>query len=194
MLKPRNGQASRDTLPISSQTELEATLVQLRQRPGAPIEDFVLETYVPDASSELGGHGFAGFVSVESVVEDGRVEHAAISARTPFRWPFRETGYCTPTALSPDLQTDVLQVAGDAARALGVTRSCLHTEIKLTDEGPVIIEVNGRPGGGMSEMLERASAASASSKPPCGLQSATPSGSRARLRVHGSAICSTYSR
>ncbi len=157
VLKPRNGQASRDTLPISSQTELEATLVQLRQRPGAPIEDFVLETYVPDASSELGGHGFAGFVSVESVVEDGRVEHAAISARTPFRWPFRETGYCTPTALSPDLQTDVLQVAGDAARALGVTRSCLHTEIKLTDEGPVIIEVNGRPGGGMSEMLERAS-------------------------------------
>ena len=39
----------------------------------------------------------------------------------------------------------------------GVTIGCLHTEIKLTDAGPVVIEVNGRPGGGMSEMLERAS-------------------------------------
>ncbi len=157
VLKPRHGQASRDTLPISSQDHLEATLSELRERPGAAAEDFILEGFVPDASSELGGRGFAGFVSVESVVEDGRVEHAAISARTPFRWPFRETGYCTPTALSPDLQTQVSAVARDAARALGVTLSCLHTEIKLTDDGPVVIEVNGRPGGGMSEMLERAS-------------------------------------
>ena len=51
----------------------------------------------------------------------------------------------------------MLRVAGEAAHALGVTVGCLHTEIKLTDDGPVVIEVNGRPGGGMSEMLERAS-------------------------------------
>ena len=117
----------------------------------------MLEEFVPDARDELGGNGFACFVSVESVVEDGRVEHAAISGRTTFRWPFRETGYFTPSALSDALQSDVLNVAGKAARALGVTGGCLHTEIKLTDDGPVVIEVNGRPGGGMSEMLERAS-------------------------------------
>ncbi len=157
VLKPRNGQSSRDTLPIASYEELEATLLDLRRRPGAPVEDFVLEGYIPDATSELGGHGFASFVSVESVVEHGQVAHASISARTPFRWPFLETGYCTPTALAPALQAEVLKVAGDAARALQVETSCLHTEIKLTDDGPVIIEVNGRPGGGMSEMLERAS-------------------------------------
>jgi biotin carboxylase len=156
VLKPRFGQASRDTLPISSGLELQATLGQQR-RPGWQAEDYVLEGFVPDASTDLGGAGFAGFVSVESVVENGHVEHAAISARTPFRWPFRETGYCTPSALSPELQSEVLRVAGDAAHALGVTIGCLHTEIKLTDDGPVVIEVNGRPGGGMSEMLERAS-------------------------------------
>ena len=157
VLKPRFGQASRDTLPMSSASELQLTLAQLRERPDGLSEDYVLEEFVPDASTNLGGTGFAGFVSVESVVENGHVEHAAISARTPFRWPFRETGYCTPTALSPELQTDVLRVAGEAASALGVTIGCLHTEIKLTDDGPVVIEVNGRPGGGMSEMLERAS-------------------------------------
>jgi biotin carboxylase len=157
VLKPRFGQASRDTLPISSGRELQATLEQQRWRPDWQSEDYVLEGFVPDASTDLGGAGFAGFVSVESVVENGHVEHAAISARTPFRWPFRETGYCTPSALSSELQTEVLRVAGGAARALGVTTGCLHTEIKLTDAGPVVIEVNGRPGGGMSEMLERAS-------------------------------------
>jgi biotin carboxylase len=120
-------------------------------------EDYVLEGYVPDTDVELAGSGFANFVSVESVVEGGRVEHASISARTPFRWPFRETGYCTPSALSPELQLEVYDVATTAARALGVTIGCLHTEIKLTDVGPVVIEVNGRPGGGISEMLERAS-------------------------------------
>jgi len=157
VLKPRFGQASRNTLPISSGVELKATLQELRGQPDWLAEDYVLEGFVPDATTEVGGRGFAGFVSVESVVENGRVEHASISSRTPFRWPFRETGYCTPTALSPEHEAEVLRVAGEAARALGVTVGCLHTEIKLTDDGPVVIEVNGRPGGGMSEMLERAS-------------------------------------
>lgn len=157
VLKPRRGQASRDTFPIGSADELTTMLAELRDRPGDAGEELILEQFVPDPSEQLGGEGFAPFVSVESVVEGGRVAHAAISARTPFRWPFRETGYCTPTAIAPALQAEILRVAGDAARALGVTRACLHTEIKLTDDGPVVIEVNGRPGGGMSEMLERAS-------------------------------------
>jgi glutathione synthase/RimK-type ligase-like ATP-grasp enzyme len=154
VLKPRWGQASRDTLPISSYPELLASLGDTH---ALDTEDYVIEGYIPDASDELGGHSFANFVSVESVVEGGRVEHATISARTPFRWPFRETGYFTPSALSPELSTEVFRVATTAAQALGVIIGCLHTEIKLTDDGPVVIEVNGRPGGGMSEMLERAS-------------------------------------
>ena len=37
--------------------------------------------------------------------------------------------------------------------ALGVVTGTLHTEIKLTPEGPCVIEVNGRLGGGTSAML-----------------------------------------
>ena len=157
VLKPRCGQASRDTFPIESYDELRTTVAELRARPNQPAEEYILEQFVPDPGESLGGQGFAPFVSVETVVEGGRVAHAAISARTPFRWPFRETGYCTPTAIVPSLQAEIFRVASEAAVALGVTQACLHTEIKLTDDGPVVIEVNGRPGGGMSEMLERAS-------------------------------------
>jgi hypothetical protein len=157
VLKPRRGQESRDTLPVGSFHELSEMLTGLRGRSGEPAEEYILEQFVPDPHEPLGGDGFAPFVSVETVVERGRVAHAAISARTPFLWPFRETGYCTPTEIQPVLQEEILRVAGEAARALGVTQACLHIEIKLTDDGPVVIEVNGRPGGGMSEMLERAS-------------------------------------
>ncbi|HTW11242.1 MAG TPA: hypothetical protein VME01_00750, partial [Solirubrobacteraceae bacterium] len=109
VLKPREGQSSRDTLPIASGEELKATVAQLRGRDDATHEDLVLEGFVPDASEELGGRGFANFVSVESVVEHGDVQHATISARTTFRWPFRETGYFTPSALSEQLQAEVLR-------------------------------------------------------------------------------------
>jgi hypothetical protein len=37
-----------------------------------------------------------------------------------------------------------------------VHTGCLHTEIKFTPDGPRIIEVNGRVGGGVPEMLDRA--------------------------------------
>jgi ATP-grasp domain len=157
VLKPRHGQASRDTFHIERLEEFVGVLAELRSRPDRQPEEYVLEEYVPDASEPLGGEGFAPFVSVESVVERGRVVHAGVSGRTPFLWPFRETGYFTPSALAPDIEAEALRVAGEAALALGVVQACLHTEIKLTDAGPVVIEVNGRPGGGMSEMLERAS-------------------------------------
>jgi glutathione synthase/RimK-type ligase-like ATP-grasp enzyme len=180
VLKPRWGQASRNTLPISSFSQLLATLEETE---GLDTEDYVLEGYVPDAGKDLGGRGFANFVSVESVVEGGRVEHATVSARTPFRWPFRETGYFTPSALTPELEADVFHIATTAAQALGVVVGCLHTEIKLTDDGPVIIEVNGRPGGGMSEMLERASGFSILRAALC-LAVGDP------VELHGPIVCS----
>jgi hypothetical protein len=40
--------------------------------------------------------------------------------------------------------------------ALGVRQGVLHTEVKLTPDGARIIEVNGRVGGGVPRMLERA--------------------------------------
>ena len=41
-------------------------------------------------------------------------------------------------------------------RAVGVETGCLHTEIKFTPDGPRVIEVNGRLGGGVPLILEMA--------------------------------------
>jgi hypothetical protein len=51
------------------------------------------------------------------------------------------------------VENDVLALVEASVAALGVERGVLHTEVKLTPAGPRLIEVNGRPGGGVAEML-----------------------------------------
>lgn len=66
-----------------------------------------------------------------------------------------------PADLTPHQRSSVLDIASAAVGALGIETGCLHTEIKFTPDGPRIIEVNGRLGGGVPLLLELAGAASA---------------------------------
>ncbi len=154
VLKPQTGEGSRDTFPVGSIAELHEALAT--SAAGGPMRALVLEEYIPDAVAPLGGEGFAGYLSVESVVAGGQICHLATNGRMPPAYPFRETGFFIPSALDGGAVDAVLDVATAAIASLGVTIGCLHTEIKLTDDGPVVIEVNGRIGGGVPEMLERA--------------------------------------
>ncbi len=159
VLKPRHGGGSRDTLPAASPAELRRLVERLVRDPAADgiDEELVVEEYIPDVAAPLAGDGFANYVSVESVVSGGRIGHLSVTGRMPPAEPFRETGFYVPCSLPDDLRDEVVGLAEAAAAALGVTLGCLHTEIKLTPDGPVVIEVNGRVGGGMSEILEVAS-------------------------------------
>jgi biotin carboxylase len=150
VLKPRRGEASRDTVLVNSSPEM-AALIGEHLANGE--REFVIEEFIPDAPAGVAGEGFAGYVSVESFVDDGTVIHLAINGRMPQAFPFRETGFFIPSGLDGDLAQAVLDVATGAIGAMGVTTGCLHTEIKLTPDGPVVIEVNGRIGGGVPEML-----------------------------------------
>ena len=69
-------------------------------------------------------------------------------------------GFFIPASLDTGSRSAVLALATRAIDALGVRTGCLHTEIKFTPDGPRIIEVNGRLGGGVPEMLERAAGVS----------------------------------
>lgn len=154
VLKPLHGEGSRDTLLAASLEELRS--IWHSEGFDSASRIFVLEEYIPDSDLPLGGEEFGGYVSVESVVVDGSVHHLAINGRLPPAFPFRETGFFIPAELSDELSLRVLHLAERAANALDVQLGCLHTEIKLTPTGPVVIEVNGRIGGGVPEMLLRA--------------------------------------
>ncbi len=156
VLKPRRGEGSRDTFELGSFEGLRTRYSELQSREGGLGREFVLEEYIPDADQSVVGDGFGGYVSVESVVVDGRIVHLAVTGRMPLAEPYRETGLFIPSTLDGGDRSAVLDVAARAAQALGVERGCLHTEIKLTPSGPVVIEVNGRMGGILPEMLEPA--------------------------------------
>ena len=69
-------------------------------------------------------------------------------------------GFSSPPLSHAESRSAVLDLATQAIVALGVHTGCLHTEVKFTPDGPRIIEVNGRVGGGVPEMLERAAGVS----------------------------------
>lgn len=115
----------------------------------------IVEEYLADAAPRL-GEGFANYLSVESLVCEGTPRHFAITGRFPPAEPFRETGFFMPSTVGGADRRAVLELASAAIGALGVTTGCLHTEIKFTPEGPRLIEVNGRLGGGIPQMFELA--------------------------------------
>jgi biotin carboxylase len=146
VLKPCRGQGSRDVVAVADADELRSAL----RGPGRR-GDVLVEEYLADADWD--DPDFAGYLSVESVVFDHEVHHLATNGRFPMAEPFRETGFFIPAALPGTVRDDVLALVDAVVAALGIERGVLHTEVKLTPDGPRLIEVNGRPGGGVPEML-----------------------------------------
>ena len=148
VLKPRRGAGSRDTFAVASASEVAAALDVCD-----PSEEFVLEQWLPDRPG--GDRCTSDVVSVESIVRDGDTVHVALTGRFPFAPPFRETGSFLSCDLEADERSEVTELAAIASRALGLRHGVLHTEIKLTPSGARVIEVNGRLGGGIGQMIER---------------------------------------
>jgi biotin carboxylase len=156
VLKPRSGEGSRDIVPVHSFNELRSLVEQTPHETQAGPPKMVIEEYLLDRPEHAGDH-FADYVSVESVVSHGRVSHLAITGRFPPAEPFRETGFFIPSAFTAPDSTAIVQAATAAVQAIGIRSGLLHTEVKMTPEGPRVIELNGRIGGGVPEMLADAS-------------------------------------
>jgi biotin carboxylase len=154
VLKPRRSECSRNTVLVRSREELVAALDDVARHAPADRDALQVEEYLDDRPGAVTeGDEIADYVSVESVVLDGTPCHLTITGRFPLAPPLRETGMFIPASMPADEQQAALELATAAVRALGVERGCLHTEIKMTPDGPRVIEVNGRIGGGVPEML-----------------------------------------
>jgi biotin carboxylase len=149
VVKPCLGQGSRNVLAVAGEDELRSALALL----GGAQRDYavLVEEYLADAA--VVDPELASYLSVESVVFERRVRHLATNGRFPTAPPFRETGFFIPAELPQGTEAGVLALVDAVVAALGIERGVLHTEVKLTPDGPRLIEVNGRPGGGVPEML-----------------------------------------
>ncbi len=87
-------------------------------------------------------------VSVETVTHAGRTTVVGVTdkqiAGAPF---FVEMGHAFPSALSQQVVSACARTAVDALAAIGYDLGIAHVEVKMTAQGPRLIEINPRPAG-----------------------------------------------
>jgi len=156
ILKPRSGAASAYTCRVDTRAEAAARLRDfLARRPASSSAEFVVEEVLLGDPSAAGA-GWGDYVSVESVTSHGAVRHVEITGKFPLAAPLRETGYFVPSTLDAATRRQVLDLTEAGIHALDMRHGVTHVEVKLTPAGPRIIEVNGRLGGYVADIVRRA--------------------------------------
>lgn len=95
----------------------------------------------------------SGDLRVESVVQDGATQHLVVRGVLPVTAPFRLTGTFLPADLSAEDRDAVMAVVSRAIEVLGITTGVVDTELRMTPDGPAVIEVNGRVAGTVPFLL-----------------------------------------
>jgi len=75
--------------------------------------------------------GFADFISVEGLVQDGRYFPLTITSRIESLPPFTETGTFAPAPIPAQLEKKVIELAKAAVDALQLENCATHTELKM---------------------------------------------------------------
>ncbi|PIU21056.1 MAG: hypothetical protein COT15_04355 [Candidatus Diapherotrites archaeon CG08_land_8_20_14_0_20_34_12] len=98
---------------------------------------FILEEYL--SGSEY---------NIETLVQQGIPRAIAISDKMKMKAPyFIETGDVMPTSLDAKMREKVEKEVYKAIRAIGLRNGITHTEVKLVDNKPMVIEIAARMGG-----------------------------------------------
>jgi biotin carboxylase len=139
LLKPRNGTACQGIQLVEDSPELGRLLRDL-DHPG----QMILEERMEDLPA-VGP--YADRVSIETIACEGNYGHLGVTGLFQMKPPFRSTGGFFPAQLSPSETPEFFDLATTAIKALGSDFGFYRTEIKLTPQGPKIIEINGRPTG-----------------------------------------------
>ncbi|MFJ8046473.1 ATP-grasp domain-containing protein [Streptomyces luteogriseus] len=89
------------------------------------------------------------------VLESGEVTVVALSRTLLGPEPdFVELGHLTPALVDDATRKSVEEYVGDVVRAVGITCGPFHCELRLTADGPVLIEIGARlPGDRIVELL-----------------------------------------
>ena len=90
-------------------------------------------------------------IAVEALFRDSRLEPLAVFDKPdPLDGPtFPETLYVTPSRHPADELDGALALVGAAAAAIGLRDGPVHAEVRLTADGPILLEVAARTIGGL---------------------------------------------
>lgn len=87
-------------------------------------------------------------VSVEGLTQNGVTTVVAVTDKLVTEPPyFVEIGHSQPSSLEPEMLNAVRNVAVSAVKALRIRNGPSHTEVKVTRDGPKVVELAARLGG-----------------------------------------------
>ncbi|HGP3673874.1 TPA: ATP-grasp domain-containing protein [Bacillus pacificus] len=87
-------------------------------------------------------------ISVETLSIDNEVHVIAITDKITTGAPyFVEMGHSQPTHYNIEMKKRIVEVACMAVKAIGIKSGPAHTEMKITTDGPKVIEIGARLGG-----------------------------------------------
>lgn len=148
VIKPLFGFASQGVVRIDSPEELCQSL-PLISGIAASYAPFVgddpqrdcllLEEYMPGRE-----------IAVDAILDNGVPRWIGMFDKpNPLEGPtFEETIYVTPSREREDVQQAVQQEVTKGVRALGLHMGAIHAELRITPEGPRLLEIGARPIGG----------------------------------------------
>mmetsp|Transcript_22935 Transcript_22935/g.53673 ORF Transcript_22935/g.53673 Transcript_22935/m.53673 type:complete len:614 (+) Transcript_22935:70-1911(+) len=161
VLKPISGAASLGVKKVPTKASLRDTYLELQEE---------LHSLVVISGALMKGDGTKGVgadkvignsaflleryldgdeVDVDVVMSEGEWQYAAVSDNGPTLEPyFNETWAVSPSLLSREQQVALKELAISAVKAIGFLDGIFHVECKYTSDGPHLIEVNARMGGG----------------------------------------------
>jgi biotin carboxylase len=177
VVKPRSLGASQGVIRVDRESELASAITvarDARQTGMTNPPEVLVEAYVDGKE-----------ISVDGYFHEGRYTPLFLARKrlgpAPF---FEEMGHVVDGNDPLLLDEAVLSLLAGAHAALEMTDAITHTEIRLTGDGPVLIEVNGRLGGDLIPLL--ASRATGCRPAMCGIELALgqqPSGGGHRAGV-----------
>jgi len=137
VLKPASMSASQGVIRANNAAEYRAALESIRALSSGRI---LVEDFIP-------GREFA----IEGIVEHGDLHVLAIFDKPdPLDGPyFEETIYVTPSQLPVAAQAEIVRTVARACEALGMYHGPIHAEVRWNERGAWVLEVAGRPIGGL---------------------------------------------
>jgi len=144
VIKPLGLSGSRGVIRANDAEQAGATAERVRGILAAADEPadapLLVESYLPGAE-----------VAIEGLLRGGRLEVLAVFDKPdPLEGPyFEETLYVTPSRLPPGVLTEVKDLTGRAADALGLREGPVHAELRVDGDHVSVLELAARSIGGL---------------------------------------------
>ncbi len=136
VIKPADNMGGRGVQKIEDSDDIEAAFRSAKS--ASTRGELIIEEYLP-------GDEF----STDSLFFGGELIHQVIADRIIEKEPyFIETGHLLPSQKDPEIQKQILDIARRAATALGIENGAAKGDIKMTPDGPKLVEMAARLSGG----------------------------------------------